>query len=82
MGAMERPTSLARTDLVSADVASSFEVLFDAHHERLYRAIYLIVGNGHEAEELMQDAFLRVLERWDPTVANNGSSGPWIRPAS
>ena len=65
MGAMERPTSLARTDLASADVASAFEVLFAAHHERLYRAIYLIVGNGHEAEELMQDAFLRVLERWD-----------------
>jgi len=62
---MERPASLGRTEQVQADVASSFESLFAAHHERLYRAVYLIVGNGHEAEELTQDAFLRVLERWD-----------------
>lgn len=27
--------------------------------------MYLIVGNSHEAEELMQDAFVKVLERWD-----------------
>ena len=34
-------------------------------HDRLYRALYLIVGNSHEADELMQDAFVKVLERWD-----------------
>jgi hypothetical protein len=42
-----------------------FEDLFADQHERLYRALYLIVGNSHEAEELMQEAFLLVLERWD-----------------
>jgi len=49
----------------TAAVAPTFEDLFAAQHERLYRALYLIVGNGPEAEELMQDAFLKVLERWD-----------------
>lgn len=43
----------------------TFEDLFADEHERLYRALYLIVGNSHEAEELMQDAFVQVLERWD-----------------
>jgi RNA polymerase sigma factor (sigma-70 family) len=43
----------------------TFEDLFVAQHERLFRALYLIVGNTQEAEELMQDAFLHVLERWD-----------------
>lgn len=46
-------------------VPITFEDLFAAEHEKLFRALYLIVGNTHEAEELMQDAFLGVLERWD-----------------
>jgi RNA polymerase sigma factor (sigma-70 family) len=46
-------------------VPLTFEDLFADEHERLFRALYLIVGNSHEAEELMQDAFLHVLERWD-----------------
>jgi len=66
MGDMEQPASVARAELVrSADVPSSFEALFAEQHERLYRAVYLIVGNRHEAEELTQDAFLKVLERWE-----------------
>jgi RNA polymerase sigma-70 factor (ECF subfamily) len=43
----------------------TFEGLFQAEHRALFRALYLIVGNTQEAEELMQDAFLRVWERWD-----------------
>src|SRR6266545_3465379 len=43
----------------------TFEDLFQAEHQALFRALYLIVGNTQEAEELMQDAFLKVWERWD-----------------
>jgi RNA polymerase sigma factor (sigma-70 family) len=63
---MERPSGLAQdVDAKAAAVPLTFEELFADQHERLYRALYLIVGNTHEAEELMQDAFLHVLERWD-----------------
>jgi RNA polymerase sigma-70 factor (ECF subfamily) len=63
---MERSWSLARqVDADATTRALTFEDLFDEQHERLYRALYLIVGNKHEAEELMQDAFVKVLERWD-----------------
>jgi len=63
---VERSSSLAQEVVTeAAAVAPTFEDLFAAQHERLYRALYLIVGNGPEAEELMQDAFLKVFERWD-----------------
>jgi RNA polymerase sigma factor (sigma-70 family) len=63
---MERPSSLAQDlDVKATALPQTFEDLFAEQHERLYRALYLIVGNTHEAEELTQDAFLQVLERWD-----------------
>lgn len=63
---MERPWNLTQQAAAEATAEPlSFEDLFADQHERLYRALYLIVGNSHEAEELMQDAFVKVLERWD-----------------
>jgi DNA-directed RNA polymerase specialized sigma24 family protein len=44
---------------------ASFEAFFEAEHEHLFRAMYLVTGNAQEAEELMQDAFVAVWERWD-----------------
>lgn len=42
-----------------------FEELFLSVHDRLYRALYFITGSSADAEELMQDAFLKLWERWD-----------------
>jgi RNA polymerase sigma-70 factor (ECF subfamily) len=44
---------------------SSFEEFFSAEHRGLYGALLLVTRNSHEAEEVMQDAFLRLWERWD-----------------
>jgi RNA polymerase sigma-70 factor (sigma-E family) len=44
---------------------SSFEDFFDAHHERLLRVMYLSTSDRHEAEDLAQEAMVRVYERWD-----------------
>jgi RNA polymerase sigma factor (sigma-70 family) len=61
-----------------------FDSFFEEEHERLFKALYFVTGNRHDAEELMQDAFLKLWERWgdlwridDPTaylfrVALNG----------
>jgi len=63
---METPSSLGQdVDAEATAVPLTFEDLFADQRERLYRALYLIVGNSHEAEELMQDAFLHVLGEWD-----------------
>ena len=42
-----------------------FDEFFEEEHERLYKALYFVTGNRHDAEELMQDAFLKLWERWD-----------------
>jgi RNA polymerase sigma-70 factor (ECF subfamily) len=44
---------------------TGFEELFHRHHAELFRAMWLVTRNRHEAEEITQDAFLRVLERWN-----------------
>ncbi|HEV2905945.1 MAG TPA: sigma-70 family RNA polymerase sigma factor [Actinomycetota bacterium] len=49
----------------SAEERLDFEGFFDNHHTALFRALWLVTRNRHEAEEIMQDAFLLVWERWD-----------------
>jgi len=44
--------------------AIAFEDFFDAERRRLFRALCLMTGDPGEAEELAQDAFLAVWERW------------------
>ena len=41
------------------------ETFYQAEARTLFRRLWLVTGNRAEAEELMQDAFLRVWERWD-----------------
>jgi RNA polymerase sigma factor (sigma-70 family) len=42
-----------------------FDEFFEEENERLFKALYFVTGNRHDAEELMQDAFLKLWERWD-----------------
>jgi RNA polymerase sigma factor (sigma-70 family) len=43
----------------------SFERFFDSERTRLFGALAVMSCNRAEAEEVMQDAFLKVWERWD-----------------
>jgi RNA polymerase sigma factor (sigma-70 family) len=47
------------------DSRASFDSFFAEEHERLYKALYFVTGNRQDAEELMQDAFLKLWERWE-----------------
>ena len=42
-----------------------FALFFADEHERLLKALYFVTGNRADAAELMQDAFLKLWERWD-----------------
>ena len=42
-----------------------FDDFFREEHERLFKSLYFVTGSRADAEELMQDAFLRLWERWD-----------------
>ena len=60
---------------------ASFEAFFEAEHERLQRALYVVTGDAQEAEELMQDAFIAVWERWDRVGAMDEPTGYLYRTA-
>jgi RNA polymerase sigma-70 factor, ECF subfamily len=45
--------------------APSFEDFYETTFRRAYTALCLVTGNRHEAEEVAQEAFVRVFERWE-----------------
>lgn len=45
--------------------ALRFEDFFAAHHARLFGAMCAVTGDRQEAEEIMQEAFLKLWERWE-----------------
>ena len=59
----------------------SFEEFVRAEHGRLYGALCLIAGDRHEAEDIMQDAFVRLLERWDRVQRMDDATGYLYRTA-
>ena len=63
------------SDQTSAEVrgrTAEFEELVHAEHVGLFRALALITRDSAEAEDVMQEAFLRAWERWGraPTLAD------------
>jgi RNA polymerase sigma-70 factor (ECF subfamily) len=57
---------VAGTDVhEAASPPVSFDSFFERERDRLYRALWLVTRNRFEAEELTQEAFVRLLERWD-----------------
>src|SRR5947207_12505551 len=58
-------TGEAGTDGPRPRPGSSFEEFFSEQHRGLFGALLLVTRDSHEAEEIMQDAFLRLWERWD-----------------
>jgi len=59
------PVSEGEAPFVAVDPATSFEAFFEAETETLFRRLCLVTGDRAEAEEIAQDAFLKVWERWD-----------------
>jgi RNA polymerase sigma-70 factor (ECF subfamily) len=58
-----------------------FEGFFEKHHTPLFRALWLVTRNRYEAEEVMQDAFLRLWERWDRVASLSDPVGYLYRTA-
>jgi DNA-directed RNA polymerase specialized sigma24 family protein len=56
-----------------------FDEFFEVEHERLFKALYFVTGNRHDAEELIQDAFLKLWERWGSFI---GSMTPRRTPSA
>ena len=62
-------------------VEHSFEDFFELEQERLLRLLWVVTGSLQEAEDIVQDAFLRVWERW-PTVSSMDSPSGYLHHAA
>jgi RNA polymerase sigma-70 factor, ECF subfamily len=59
----------------------SFEAFFGQHHDDLFAAMWLVTRDRHEADEIAQEAFLRLLERWRRVSAMEDPEGYLYRTA-
>ena len=61
--------------------AGPFEEFFERHHRRLYAGLCVVTGSRDEAEEIMQEAFLQVWQRWDRVARMDEPAGYLFRTA-
>lgn len=55
---------------------ASFKSFFLQVHDSLYRTLYRMVGNQQEAEDLMQEAFVKLHDHWDEI--EDGKHKAWL----
>lgn len=51
--------------------AKAFEKLFQLHHKKLYGFLYKLLNSKHDAEEIVQDTFVKIWERRKDFVEGN-----------
>jgi RNA polymerase sigma factor (sigma-70 family) len=73
------PASSSEDEQMTQPLA--FEAFFEAERDGLFGALVLITGDRHEAEEIAQDAFLLLWERWDRVGSMENPSGYLYRTA-
>ena len=61
------------------EAAPPFETFVADHQTRLFGALCLMTGDRFEAEEIAQEAFLRVFERWDRVSTMEDPAGYLFR---
>ena len=76
---MDEPSVLASPTITAH--AASFEDLVVSEQQKLYGALCLLTRDRGEAEDLMQEAFLRIWERWDRVGALDDPTGYLYRTA-
>src|SRR4029453_13982329 len=71
----------APVERAALDRTGDFVELVQAEHPRLYGALWLITRDRGEAEDVMQEAFLRIWERWDRVRGMDDPAGYLYRTA-
>jgi len=62
---VEEPIQLRSDERRAETPVESFEAFVSDNHTRLFGALCLLTKDRYEAEEIAQEAYLRILERWD-----------------
>lgn len=68
-------------DVARLEATLTFEAFFEEHRSRLFGALCLVTGNRQEAEEICQDAFLKLWERWEQISELDDPAGYLFRAA-
>ena len=58
---------------------AAFGRVYDEHHRSVYAAAYRILGNGAQAQDVVQDVFLRVWRRPEAFDERRGELGSYLR---
>lgn len=66
---------------VTQPASRTFAEFFDEESGTLFRRMWLVTRDRQEAEEVMQDAFLAVFERWDRVAQMDDPTGYLYRTA-
>src|SRR5271154_1049118 len=70
-------TDAAQVALVLGGDRDAYRALVERHSRRLFRLAYRMTGNEHDAEEIVQDAFLRAYRRLD-RFESRSNFGTWL----
>ena len=73
---MERSDEQLMLEVRDGD-ESALGVLFERHHESVYRYLLRMTGTPHVSEDLVQDAFMRVL-RYSGSFRDDSKFRPWL----
>ncbi len=55
----------------------AYRVLVERHSRTVYRMAYRMMGNAHDAEEVVQESFLRAYQKLKQ-FAGNANFGTWV----
>ena len=72
------PTDLSLLQRIAARDTAALAELYDRHSRLVFSLVLRIVGDRGEAEEILQEAFVRVWTRTDRYEARMGGPLPWI----
>lgn len=71
---MDKATRAERRDLSSQE-SVGFEVFFEAEYQRLFGTLCLVTTDRAEAEDITQEAFIRMWRKWERVEALESPAG-------
>src|SRR5271167_2219636 len=72
-----RDSDAVAVERTLAGERDAYRVLVERHSANVYRLAYRMTGNAHDAEEVVQEAFLRGYQKLRQ-FAGNANFGTWV----
>ena len=57
----------------------NFEAIFRQYKDMVYKTAYLILGDAHRAEDVLQEVFIKVHKSLDTFDSRKGAFSTWLR---